>query len=106
MKSLNNLQPTHYVKATETMPTIIKIIEKLISNGFAYEKNGNVYFDTQKTPDYGKLSKYNRDQMIKLSRERGADPDDPNKHDPLDFIMWQKSKNDEPYWESKWSKGR
>ncbi len=44
--------------------------------------------------------------MIQLSRERGADPDDKRKEDALDFIVWQKSKTDEPYWESKWGKGR
>lgn len=106
MKSLNNVPPTHYVKATETIPTIIEFIEKLESVGIAYEKGGNVYFGVQKDPDYGKLSKYNREQMIKLSKERGANPDDPNKRDPLDFILWQKSKNEEPYWDSKWGKGR
>ena len=106
MKSLDNIPPTHYVKATETIPTMRELIEKLEQDGFAYEKNGNVYFDTQKDKDYGKLAKYTREQMIELSRERGADPDDPNKHDPLDFILWQKSKKGEPFWESKWSKGR
>jgi len=117
MQSLNNIQPTHYVKATETMPTIIAIITKLVTDGFAYEKNGNVYFAIQKDPEYGKLSKYTRDEMIKLAKVRGADPDDPNKQDPLDFILWQKRSpkgevlsevegTNEPFWESPWGKGR
>jgi len=106
MGKLNTIPPTHYVKATQTMPTIITIIEKLIHDRLAYEKNGNIYFDVQKDPDYGKLSGYSREEMIKLSKERGANPDDPNKKDPLDFILWQKSKNDEPFWESLWGKGR
>ena len=106
MHALNNVKPTHYVKATETISTIIEIIEKLIADEFAYEKNGNVYFDVKKDKDYGKLSKYNRIQMLQLSKERGANPDDPDKKDPLDFILWQRSKNDEPFWESPWSKGR
>jgi L-cysteine:1D-myo-inositol 2-amino-2-deoxy-alpha-D-glucopyranoside ligase len=106
MKSLNILNPTHYVKATETMPTIIDFITELVTSGYAYEKNGNVYFDTQKDSDYGKLSKYSREQMITLSKERGANPDDPNKKDPLDFIVWQKSKKDEPFWVSPLGKGR
>lgn len=106
MMSLNNLPPTHYVKATETMSTIIEIINILINSGYAYEKNGNVYFTIQKDTDYGKLSKYSRARMIKLSKERGADPDDPNKKDPLDFILWQRSKKDEPFWESPFGKGR
>lgn len=106
MKSLNNIPPTHYVKATETIPTIVEIITKLVNDGFAYEKNGNVYFAVRKDNEYGKLSRYTRDEMIKLSKERGADPDDPNKHDPLDFILWQESKSGEPFWESPWGKGR
>src|SRR5581483_6841585 len=90
----------------ETISTIIELIKKLIDDGFAYEKNGNVYFDVTRDPEYGKLSKYSRDQMIQLSQERGADPTDPNKKDPLDFIMWQRSKDDEPNWDSPWGKGR
>lgn len=70
------------------------------------KKNGNVYFEVQKDPGYGKLSKLTRAEMIKLSKERGANPDDPNKRDPLDFILWQKSKIEEPYWDSQWGKGR
>lgn len=105
-KELNNVFPTHYVKATETIPTIIAIVEKLLSGDMAYEKNGNVYFRTQKDPEYGKLSKYTLEQMITLSAERGANPDDPNKEHPLDFILWQKSLPDEPYWNAPWGKGR
>src|SRR6185369_10243125 len=71
-----------------------------------YEKEGNVYFRTKTNKEYGKLSRFDRKTMIKLSEERGADPSDPRKEDPLDFILWQKSKTDEPYWDSKWGKGR
>ncbi|MGI8419956.1 MAG: cysteine--tRNA ligase, partial [Candidatus Levyibacteriota bacterium] len=106
MATLNNVKPTHYVKATETMPTIITFITKLVADGFAYERGGNVYFDVSKDPEYGKLSKYSRTEMIKLSTLRGADPTDPRKRDPLDFIMWQKSLPDEPFWGTPWSKGR
>jgi len=106
LKKLNIEMPTQYVKATETIPTIIELVEKLITDGFAYEREGTVYFDTKKDKEYGKLSKFTRQEMIKLSKERGANPDDPNKKDPLDFIVWQKSLQDEPYWESPWGKGR
>jgi L-cysteine:1D-myo-inositol 2-amino-2-deoxy-alpha-D-glucopyranoside ligase len=106
MKSLNNTPPTNYVKATEAIPTMIEIIKKLLIDGFAYERNGNVYFFVRKDREYGKLSGYTREQMIQLSRERGANPDDPMKIDPLDFILWQRSKNDEPFWSSPWGKGR
>jgi L-cysteine:1D-myo-inositol 2-amino-2-deoxy-alpha-D-glucopyranoside ligase len=106
MKAINNIPPTHYVKATETIKTIIEIIEKLVADGFAYEKDGNVYFDTEKDSEYGKLSKYSKTEMISLSKERGANPDDPLKKNPLDFILWQKSKSNEPFWKSPWGRGR
>lgn len=106
MKSLNVLPSTHYVKATDSIALIIHIIEVLIKKDFAYEKEGNVYFDINKFKRYGELSHYDRKQMILLSKDRGADPNDPLKKDPLDFILWQKSKTDEPSWESPWKGGR
>ena len=106
MRTMNNVAPTHYVKATETIETILEIIKKLVADDMAYEAEGNVYFRTKKVPEYGALSHYNRDQMLLLSKERGANPDDPRKEDPLDFIMWQKSLPEEPSWESPWSPGR
>jgi L-cysteine:1D-myo-inositol 2-amino-2-deoxy-alpha-D-glucopyranoside ligase len=106
MKTMNNLTPTHFVKATETIETMIEMINKLVADGFAYEKEGNVYFRTKKDPEYGKLSHFTREQMLLLSKERGADPNDPRKEDPLDFILWQKSLPDEPFWKSPWGKGR
>lgn len=106
IRTLHITMPTHYVKATETIETIIEIVKTLESQGIAYEKDGNVYFAVQKDTEYGKLSKLTRDEMITLSKERGADPNDPRKNDPLDFIMWQKSLPDEPYWQSPWGNGR
>jgi L-cysteine:1D-myo-inositol 2-amino-2-deoxy-alpha-D-glucopyranoside ligase len=100
MKTLNNIPPSHYSKATDTIPTIVRIIEKLIQNGYAYASQGNIYFDTNKDQEYGKLSHYSQETMITLSKERGADPDDPRKRNPLDFILWQQSLTGEPSWES------
>jgi len=56
--------------------------------------------------DYGRLSRLSREQMVKLSAERGADPNDPRKQDPLDFILWQASAAPEPCWPSPWGDGR
>ncbi len=105
-KSLNMLMPTKYVKATETIDTIIEMVAALVKRDFAYEKEGSVYFEVKKFKKYGELSKLNEKQMLLLSKERGGDPDDPNKKNPLDFILWQKSKEGEPFWESPWGKGR
>ncbi len=103
---LNILPPTHYIKATDSIKKIIEIDKDLTRKEFAYEKNGNVYFDVKKIKDYGKLSEYSEKQMILLSRERGANPSDPFKKHPLDFILWQKLQKGEPFWESPWGKGR
>ncbi len=103
---LNVALPTHFVYATDFIPTMIKIIKKLLEKGIAYEKNGDIYFEVSKFPEYGNLSKYNRAQMLIISKERGADPNDPQKKDPLDFLLWQASKKGEPSWDSPWGKGR
>ncbi len=106
MKFLNVMTPDNYVKATDSISTIIEIINGLIKKGYAYEKEGNVYFEVSRYPDYGKLSKYPYEDMIKLLKERGGDPSDPLKKDPLDFLLWQQFKEDEPFWQSPWGKGR
>lgn len=106
LKFLNVFPPTHYVKATDSINKIIKMVDSLINKGYAYEKRGNVYFDIKKFKNYGKLSKYNKSQMILISKERGADPKDPLKKNPLDFILWQNEKPGEPSWQTPWGKGR
>lgn len=106
MRALNVLPPTHYVKATDSIAKMIQIIKALIKRGFAYERDGNVYFEIKKCKEYGKLSRLNRNQMLLISKERGNNPDDLLKKDPLDFVLWQKSKGNEPAWNSPWGKGR
>lgn len=114
LKELNVEMPDNYVRATEFIEGIIEMISKLVNENKAYEKNGNVYFDVGQFPEYGKLSGFNRDQMLLLAAERGADPNDTNKKDPLDFILWQRTKKDDldpnfkshPSWDSPWGKGR
>jgi len=106
MKSLNVLLPTHYVKATNSIAKIVEMVKLLNDKKFAYKRDGNVYFETKKFNNYGKLSRFDNKQMILISKERGGNPDDPLKKNPLDFLLWQKSKIDEPSWESPWSLGR
>jgi len=105
-KNLNLLFPTHYIKATDSIEQMINLIKVLTKKKFTYKKNGNVYFEISKFISYGKLSKFNRNQMILISKERGGNPTDPFKKNPLDFILWQKSGKDEPFWQSPWGKGK
>jgi L-cysteine:1D-myo-inositol 2-amino-2-deoxy-alpha-D-glucopyranoside ligase len=106
MKNINVQMPTHYVKATDSIPQIIRIIKSLIARKVAYQSGANIYFDVKKFPGYGKLSHFTPKQMKLLLKERGGDPDDPNKRNPLDFILWQGWKEGEPFWKTPWGKGR
>lgn len=106
LSSLNVLWPNVFPRASEESEMIIEIVSKLVKDGYAYESGGNVYFRVAADAEYGALSKYGIDEMIAVSRERGADPDDPRKEAPLDFILWQVWQPGEPYWESPWGRGR
>jgi L-cysteine:1D-myo-inositol 2-amino-2-deoxy-alpha-D-glucopyranoside ligase len=106
MDDLGWTKPDRYVRATDSIPTIIKITSSLIDKGFAYEVGGTVYFEVKKFPKYGKLSRFGDEKMIRVSAERGANPEDANKKYPLDFVLWQKSKKEEPFWDSPWGRGR
>jgi L-cysteine:1D-myo-inositol 2-amino-2-deoxy-alpha-D-glucopyranoside ligase len=103
---LNIEMPTHFVKATQELQTMIEIIQVLIDKKYAYIHDGTVYFAIDRFPRYGKLSKLDRPSMLTISAERGNDIKDPHKKNPLDFILWKKSAPGEPTWESPWSMGR
>jgi L-cysteine:1D-myo-inositol 2-amino-2-deoxy-alpha-D-glucopyranoside ligase len=105
MKSLNVLPPNHYVLASSAVEKIISINMDLIKKGHAYEKNGNVYFSVSSFSKYGSLSRFSPEQMLIISQERGNNPQDPNKVNPLDFVLWVQS-DSEPFWESPWGRGR
>ncbi|MEO0230395.1 MAG: cysteine--tRNA ligase [candidate division WOR-3 bacterium] len=98
-----NLKPATYnPRATQFIQEIIEMIELLVKKGFAYESNGNVYFDVLKFHDYGKLSGKKLDELIESYR---IEPD-PNKKNSFDFALWKAQKEGEPYWHSPWGKGR
>ena len=105
MKRIDIL-PVSVPYASQHVPEMVAWIGRLESAGFAYANEGHVYFDTRRFDRYGRLSGLSHEQMIALSRERGADPDDPRKRDPVDFILWQPSLPDEPTWPSPWGEGR
>ncbi|HEV2014138.1 MAG TPA: cysteine--tRNA ligase [Candidatus Dormibacteraeota bacterium] len=106
MAALNVLAPDVFPRASQTIPKIIALARALEARGHAYRRDGNVYFRVGSVTDYGRLSRLSREEMIKLTAERGADPNDPRKQDPLDFVLWQASAPGEPRWESPWGDGR
>src|SRR6478609_7582624 len=93
-------------RATSAIADIRGFIGMVLDRGHAYESGGAVYFDVSTFPRFGQVSHYERDEMLQLAKERGGNPDDPNKRDPLDFVLWQPSAEDEPAWESLWGAGR
>jgi len=93
-------------RASHHVPAMIDWISRLAAAGFAYEADGWIFFEVARLADYGRLSRLNQEEMLRLARERGADPDDPRKRAPLDFVLWQRSATGEPSWESPWGAGR
>jgi len=95
-------EPSFEPKATENISSMIRMINKLIQKEYAYLNNQHVYFQVKKFKDYGKLSNKNLDELIAGSRVEVSE----NKKNPEDFVLWKPSKDNEPFWESPWGKGR
>ncbi len=102
MNGLNVMPATTHPKATEEIDGMIDMIQTLIDKGYAYEKNGTVFYRTRKFAGYGKLSGKNLDDL-----EAGARiAIDDEKEDAMDFVLWKPKKEGEPYWTSPWGDGR
>ena len=105
MDGMNIKPATKNPLATEEICGMVDMIQTLIDKGFAYEKNGTVYYSTRKFKDYGKLSHKNLDDLRSGERSLLVSGED-EKEDPLDFVLWKPKKEGEPAWESPWSEGR
>ena len=102
MAALNNLEPTITPYATQHIPEMINMIERLIVRGHAYASEGNVLFAVQSMDDYGKLSGRALDDMLAGARVEVAS----YKKYPGDFVLWKPSADNEPGWDSPWGRGR
>ena len=105
MEGMNIKPATKNPLATEEICGMVDMIQTLIDKGFAYEKNGTVYFRVRQFKDYGKLSHKNLDDLRSGERSLLVTGED-EKEDPLDFVLWKPKKEGEPAWESPWSDGR
>lgn len=105
MEGMNIKPATTHPLATQEIDGMLAMISTLIEKGFAYEKNGTVYFRTRQFQDYGKLSHKNLDDLRSGNRSLLVSGED-EKEDPLDFVLWKPKKEGEPAWESPWSEGR
>ena len=101
-KSLNCLEPSVEPKATNHIKEMVEMTSSLISKGFAYENKGNVYFNIKSFKDYGKLSNKNLDELKAGYRIETSDL----KKNPMDFVLWKPSVDEDPGWESPWGRGR
>jgi L-cysteine:1D-myo-inositol 2-amino-2-deoxy-alpha-D-glucopyranoside ligase len=106
MSALNLLAPHSEPRATSAIPEILSLVGAVLDAGYAYESGGSVYFEVARFERFGQVSHLPRPEMLRLAAERGGNPDDPNKRDPLDFVLWQPSAPDEPAWQSRWGPGR
>ena len=102
IKRLRMKQATLYPKATEHIDEILRMIKALINNGAAYNVDGNVFYDVTAFKSYGKLSGKKIDELEAGARVEVME----EKQNPLDFALWKKSKEGEPFWESEWGNGR
>lgn len=93
---------TIHPKATEHIPEMIGLIQKLMDKGLAYNVDGDVYFNTKEFAEYGKLSHQNMEELELGARVEVSD----KKENPMDFVLWKAKKEGEPSWDSPWGEGR
>ena len=101
-KYLNCLQPSFEPKATDHVNEMISMVANLLQNKHAYENEKHVYFSVSSFKEYGKLSNKNSEQLVAGSRVEVSK----YKKDPLDFVLWKPSDENDPGWDSPWGRGR
>ncbi len=106
MEALRVLAPDHYIGAVESIPLVIDLITRLQEAGAIYEVETDLYFSVTADVDFGGVSGWTRDEMLRVFGERGGDPDREGKRDPLDCVVWRGKREGEPSWDSPFGPGR
>jgi L-cysteine:1D-myo-inositol 2-amino-2-deoxy-alpha-D-glucopyranoside ligase len=113
MTALRVLPPDSYVGAVEAIPLVVAMVEQLRAGGAVYEVpaetpggNPDLYFSVTADPAFGSVSGWSRDRMLEVFADRGGDPARPGKKDPLDCLLWQGERPDDPAWDSALGRGR
>jgi L-cysteine:1D-myo-inositol 2-amino-2-deoxy-alpha-D-glucopyranoside ligase len=106
MAALRVIAPEAYIGAVEAIPDVVEAVLTLRERGAAYDLDGDTYFSVASAPDFGEVSHLSPADMVRLSGERGGDPDRPGKKDPLDSLLWQAARPGEPAWDSPLGHGR
>lgn len=106
MAALNVLPPRHYIGAVESIPSVASYVEGLRERGDVYAVDDDLYFRVRSDPHFGSVSNLDEEAMLRLFAERGGDPERPGKQDPLDCLVWQSARLDEPAWDTPLGHGR
>lgn len=106
MTALNVLPPRDYIGAVESIPSVARHVEDLQVRGAVYAVDGDLYFRVGRDAGFGSLSGLSRDDMVRVFAERGGDPGRAGKEDPLDCLVWQSARPDEPAWNTSLGHGR
>jgi L-cysteine:1D-myo-inositol 2-amino-2-deoxy-alpha-D-glucopyranoside ligase len=106
MTALNVLPPDQYIGAVESIPSVAAHVQTLIDLSAVYEVDGDLYFEVYSDPRFGEVTALDEASMIEIFRDRGGDPDRAGKRHPLDCLVWQAARPDEPAWNTPLGHGR
>ncbi len=110
MSQIHVQAPDHFVRASDELPAMFILIEKLLKRDIAYQNDGWIYFSVAGDPTFGQLAAAaglsGYDNLLATANQNGNDPNDPRKRDPLDFLLWRGETPGEPSWPSPWGPGR
>ena len=106
MTALRVLPPDDYIGAVESIPTVVEYIGQLRGRGATYDLDGDIYFRVGSDHTFGAVSGFDEPKMLALFAERGGDPARAGKEHPLDALLWQAARPDEPAWDSELGHGR
>jgi L-cysteine:1D-myo-inositol 2-amino-2-deoxy-alpha-D-glucopyranoside ligase len=106
MAALNVLPPRDYIGAVESIPSVARYVQDLQAKGAVYAVDSDLYFAVRDDSDFGSVSRLEPDEMTTIFGERGGDPDRVGKRDPLDCLVWQSARPDEPAWNTELGHGR
>jgi len=106
MAALNVLPPDEYIGAVEAIPSVATKVEQLQASGDVYAVDNDLYFRVRNDPQFGSVAKLSESEMIEIFAERGGDPDRAGKEHPLDCLVWQSERPDEPAWDTPLGHGR
>lgn len=106
MQALRVLPPNDYIGAVESIPSVADYVAGLQEKGQVYAVDDDLYFRVRSDPNFGSVTHLDEETMIALFAERGGDPDRPGKEHPLDCLVWQSARADEPAWDTPLGHGR